>query len=247
MAGNCKRGFAGFTGLQGKQTAEGMITFDDNPMTGIVGRKYDPVWGSMRAERSLLSILGADKAKMYTRLALMNIATKDVLTPIELAKSALVGGTLTQTDINRLIVAMERAPFSSRVISVLPDLVGQTYLGRVIRRREPSCFAHLVKRVLSERQWAPGTTEEIYNQDIRSVLQSQNMRLVVYRRDVIYLLAFAETDEIIPFEHRGLRTQKFVGIFYAPEHGTITTGYQFSDLDRIDFGKDGVVWLTKPK
>ncbi|HNS63979.1 MAG TPA: hypothetical protein PKN11_06115, partial [Anaerolineaceae bacterium] len=107
MAGNCKREVAGFTGLQGKQTAEGMITFDDNPMTGIVGRKYDPVWGSMRAERSLLSILGADKAKMYTRLALMNIATKDVLTPIELAKSALVGGTLTQTDINRLIVAME--------------------------------------------------------------------------------------------------------------------------------------------
>ena len=32
---------------------DGLITFDDNPMTGIVGRKYDPVWGSMRAERSL--------------------------------------------------------------------------------------------------------------------------------------------------------------------------------------------------
>ena len=34
----------------------GQITLDEDPLTGIVGRKYSPVWGSMRYERSLKSM-----------------------------------------------------------------------------------------------------------------------------------------------------------------------------------------------
>lgn len=45
---------------------DGLITFDDHPRTGIVGRTYNPVWGSMRAERSLRS-MGLDVTKLAQR------------------------------------------------------------------------------------------------------------------------------------------------------------------------------------
>lgn len=44
---------------------DGAITLDEDPITGVVGRKWDPQWGTMRYERSLINILGSEEAKKY--------------------------------------------------------------------------------------------------------------------------------------------------------------------------------------
>lgn len=43
---------------------DGAITLDENPVTGVVGRRWDPHWGSMRYERSLKE-MGIDAKQYY--------------------------------------------------------------------------------------------------------------------------------------------------------------------------------------
>ncbi len=46
---------------------DGKVTLDEHPLTGIVGRRHDPVWGSMRYERSLREILGSGAVKGFKK------------------------------------------------------------------------------------------------------------------------------------------------------------------------------------
>jgi hypothetical protein len=44
---------------------DGKVTFDRDPISGIVGQTDDPRWGRMHYERSLKAIVGKEKARAY--------------------------------------------------------------------------------------------------------------------------------------------------------------------------------------
>ena len=199
MAGNCKRGFAGFTGLQGKQTAEGMITFDDNPMTGIVGRKYDPGWGSMRAERSLLSILGADKAKMYTRLALMGVAQQaGDHTVDDLIQMVGIGlRDLTPDEFQRVVTHVANAGFDpDRLERAGSRIAGLLWNGKVVKGGDllPPGEVHYLRHVVAGREWPEGTSINDYYASLRSTIVDSTTKIVISRYGNFWQIGFWGVD-----------------------------------------------------
>lgn len=201
MAGNCKREVAGFTGLQGKQTAEGMITFDDNPMTGIVGRKYDPVWGSMRAERSLLSILGADKAKMYTRLALMGVAQQaGDYTVDDLIQMVGIGlRDLTPDEFQRVVTHVANAGFDpDRLERAGSRIAGLLWNGKVVKGGDllPPGEVHYLRHVVAGREWPEGTSINDYYASLSPQSLTQLQKLSSADMEISGRLVFGVWTEL---------------------------------------------------
>lgn len=93
---------------------DGKVTLDENLVTGIVGRRHDPVWGSMRYERSLREILGREAAKGYRLLGASGI-TRPIHLQLHLPGTTILGKTSPKV---RSIFRNhpERAVFTSKIV-----------------------------------------------------------------------------------------------------------------------------------
>jgi hypothetical protein len=149
------------------------------------------------------------------------------------------------TEIDQIIVLISTAPFEPREIRApLPERhlrYGQHSLAGPV----PSLIDHLIKRVVVERQWAPGTTAQQYVRDIQQAVRHPAARLIVYvRRGGTMAAALVPTERVIPAGRRGRRTRRNFAVIYSVDRGTIITAYQYTDETTMSIPRDAR-WLKQ--
>jgi len=158
-----------------------------------------------------------------------------------------VGRQATSQEIARLIDRMTTVPFDQRPISAPIGLSGRSYLGRVVQAREDAWFAHLIKRVIEERQWAEGTTASQYLDDLRRAVQHPTSRLLLYvRRGGHHAAVIADTQAILGAGDQGDGALPLMLVVYSADRGILITGYQFSDWSKVQIPGDAL-WLKRPE
>ena len=153
------------------------------------------------------------------------------------------GRQATPEEIEQIVERMATAPFESRVRRVRPRERGTSYLGQVLGAYAKSLPYHLIKRVVMDKQWAEGTTEEQYMSDLQRAVHSPDARLVVYRRQGGAIAAtLCPTDTSLPPIRRGADVLPLLLVVYSADRGIIISGYQISALDQADIPREAL-WL----
>lgn len=144
------------------------------------------------------------------------------------------GRPATPEEVERIIERMATVPFNPRQRRVRGEERGASYQGYTLGAREEALRYHLIKRVVIEKQWAEGTTEEQYLADLRRAVSSSAARLVVFERRGGFLAAtITPTDLVIPVARHGSRSLPVMLVIYAADRGIIVSGYQFSSLETV--------------
>lgn len=147
-------------------------------------------------------------------------------------------------DVTQILVQVAGASFGSAAVYVPVKHRGMTYHGRSLQRHEASRFYHLVKRVVIERQWAEGTTEEEYEDDLRRATSVTSARLAVYTRwRTPFAAVFVPVADVVPLPRRGPGACPWLVVIYSADRGARVTGYMFTSLAELDIPEDAV-WLT---
>jgi len=152
------------------------------------------------------------------------------------------GREATSEEVARIVERIAMAPFEPRRVGVRPKDQGREYLGRQLGAREGSLFYHLVKRVLFEKQWAYGTTEDEYLGDLRRAVRHQSARIAVYKRWGGIIAAVLSTTDVIPGIRRGELQLAYLLIVYSADRGIIVSGYQISNIGAASIPEDAL-WL----
>lgn len=155
---------------------------------------------------------------------------------IDLLIRELVAGNrrASSADVQDIIQWMASAPFDSRTVRVPRSLQGVTYLGYTLTLQEPALLAHLIQRVVVDRQWLPGTTAETYLQDLRRAVVDDTSRLALYlRRGGAIAATLTTTERILPEIRRGDAVLPLMLVVYAADWGAIVSGYQCTSLDTL--------------
>ena len=145
----------------------------------------------------------------------------------------------TVEEAGRILKRIAVAPFMGEV-RVPPRHRGLRYGDREVRAREDSLFYHLAKRV-DEGQWAEGTTEEDYLEDLRSAAADPSARLVLYTLRGGNVAAVV-ADNPVPEERRGPDALDRLFVAYSADRATIITGYQVSGTETLTLSEDPL-WL----
>lgn len=147
------------------------------------------------------------------------------------------------TDVEQIIALMTAAPFDSGIVAVPGQERGARYRDIILTARVPSLDYHLVKRVALEHQWADGTTAQDYVADLRRVARLPEARLAVYeRRGGNIAAVVAATEDAVPQQRRGSRSEPHLVVIYSADRGIMVTGYQFSNISTVGIAP-GAQWL----
>ncbi len=143
------------------------------------------------------------------------------------------GRTATEEEIAQIIERMQAAPFNTAIVRVQVRERSATYQGQTLGAQEDALTFHLIKRVVIERQWTPGTTAEQYVEDLRRAISHPLARLAVYERRREHCAAtITPTAGVLPLERHGSQAESQLLVVYSADRGIILTGYQFSELER---------------
>ena len=154
------------------------------------------------------------------------------------------GRSATTDEIQEIIERMATSPFNPQLLRVPVRHRGSSYLGHALGAREPSLVYHLVKRVVIEEQWVRGTTAREYLADLRRAVRDPATRLAIYERGGEHIAAtMTPTETILPPERRGARFLTHLVVIHSADDGIIRTGYQVSDLSRVDIPTEAR-WLN---
>jgi hypothetical protein len=120
---------------------------------------------------------------------------------------------------NAIVDRIASAPFDPRpdVPVPTPDR-GLSYEGQILGARASALTYHLVKRVVSERQWAYGTSAEEYLADLRESARSPGARLAVYWRRGGHMAGILAENRVDPVR-RGPEAQRWLLIVFSADRG----------------------------
>lgn len=143
----------------------------------------------------------------------------------------------------RIVERMATASFSREIRRVPGKDRGFTYRGVTLANRADSLTYHLVKRVVIEEQWAPGTTTTRYVADLRHAVRAPSARLAVYATgDERIAVTVTPTAQVVPSRRRGVRPERHVLVIHSATKGIIVTGYQVSSVSATSI-PEGARWL----
>lgn len=226
------------------------LTLDEDKKTGIVGHTDPSRWGTFRFERGLEKVVGKKRAQeIYQSKEYKGLLQQMALNrrPVDKLLTEILAGQVEVTDgvVDRIARHVARADFYEGVVPVKADIVGKEYLGRVIEKREDALFAHLVKRVLGDKQWADGTTEAVFAKDLRNVVRKNDFGMALYERHGGTMLMVVG-DNNLAKSHKGEKPEALLAVLYSANRGKIISGYQASSLDTLDI-EENAIWLRKLK
>jgi hypothetical protein len=142
-------------------------------------------------------------------------------------------------EIDRILERVSGATFMGEV-KVPPRHRGLEYQGRAVGAKDESLFYHLARRV-DEGQWANGTTEEEYLQDLRNAASDPSPRLVLYTLRGGNMAAVF-SDNTVPRERLGPDSLDHLFVVYSADRGKIVSGYQVSGLGEVNVSGNPL-WL----
>lgn len=211
---------------------DGKVTLDENAMTGIVGRRMDPIWGSMRYERSLAGILGKAPAKSYTRLALMGLA-KEQLSADELIKVAGLGlRELKPGELDRVIRHVAAAGFDPNGLERAGGrLAGFEWNGEILKGSSmmPPGVAHYLRHAVVGREWPDGTSIEGYFESLRNIIVDKTSGIIVHKIGNEWQIGFINQSG----KWQGIEGGDIIFVEYRVSTAHWVTGYQPKDIDKI--------------
>jgi hypothetical protein len=145
-------------------------------------------------------------------------------------------------EVEMILHRIATAPFNTRPLAVDANLVGSSYLGRVLPERADSLSAHVWRRVLMDEQWAMGTTADEYLDDLHQAVQAPGTRLAIYSlRQSPHAVVIGPNS--VPPHRRGQRTGALIVVPYSVNGGMLTSGYQVHDLASVSL-PPSTRWLT---
>jgi hypothetical protein len=134
------------------------------------------------------------------------------------------------------------APFNPQQVRAERAVRGLVYQGRVVQQTDDSVFIHLVKRVHLEKQWATGTTQGEYLEDLQRLGTDSTCDVIVYDLGPGPVAALLGRNTVPP-RRLGTRHEPFLFVVYAPERRAIISGYQISGPQAVNLSKVPI-WLT---
>ena len=149
----------------------------------------------------------------------------------------------TDEEVAQIKERLSSAPFNPAIVRIGRSLRGTTYLGRPVRATERSLFAHLVQRVVRDRQWADSTSQRQYLADLRRAAKSRDSQLALYEDgpDLVVAVLGANT---LPAWKLGPRSGPLLFVVYSARTGRLLSGYQLASADRARIAGDAL-WLRK--
>lgn len=146
-------------------------------------------------------------------------------------------------EILQIVQRLASAPFDPRSDAIVPQKDrALSYQGRTLGSRTPAIIYHLAKRIVGDREWAPGTTAERFVADLHDAVRSPSARIVLYRRRGGSVAAVIAPNHI-PRARLGADARPYVFVVFAADRGTIITGYQTSFAVPPNVPEDAL-WLT---
>ncbi|MEJ5222839.1 MAG: phage minor head protein [Anaerolineales bacterium] len=216
----------------------------------VVGRARSNEWGTHRYEKSLAQLLGTEKAKGYTRLALMGAARNaDQYSVSDLIRVAGLGlRELSDDELRKIVEKVAKAGFNREHTSLVkPEMAGLVWKGKTLEvgERLPADEWHFVKHVLARQEWPEGTSLDEYLESLRAVIRNPESGIMVSRYQGIYWqIAFiAESGR-----WRGVGGSDFILVEYRDGYGFWITGFQPVDLQKqLHVHRSDIRWLRKMK
>ena len=148
---------------------------------------------------------------------------------------------VSDDEIEQVVARIADAPFSPEVVPVPVRHRRLAYAGHLLGAREPSLLLHLVRRVLVDEQWAPGTTADEYLADLHAAARDPAARVAVYYRTGQFSAAVLAPNRLPP-ARCGAQPEVLMLVVYSADRGTITTGYQVSSVATVNLPAT-VRWL----
>ncbi|GIV63923.1 MAG: phage minor head protein [Chloroflexota bacterium] len=219
-------------------------------LSDLVGRKRSKEWGTHRYEKSRAELLGGERAKGYTRLALMGaVKSGRQYSVSDLIRVAGIGlRKLEDDELQRIVQHVAKVGFNrEHTIIVKPEMAGIIWKGKLLKAGErlQADEWHFVKHVLVRREWPDGTSLDDYLQSLRMVIQNSESGIMVSRYQGTYWqVAFVLRSG----KYRGIGGSDFILVEYRDGYGFWVTGFQPVDLQKqlLSYRSD-VQWLRKMK
>jgi hypothetical protein len=173
------------------------------------------------------------------------VSTADEHAADRLIRELIASGRGASPDeIAQIVERMATAPFNPDIIRVPVKDRGSLYEGHALTAREQSITYHLTKRVMIERQWAPGTSAADYLTHQRSAVRYEHARLAVYERGgEPTAVTVTPTAAVLISDRLGARPLPNLLVVYSALRSIIRTGYQFSQLDQTTVPPEAL-WLS---
>jgi hypothetical protein len=128
-------------------------------------------------------------------------------------------------EVEVILDRMASAPFNSLEMRVPRRDRGHAYQGQTLGDRADSLTYHLVKRVVIEQQWAPGTTSDQYVEDLHRAVRDPQARLAVYAYGSDFVAStLTSTARAVPSARFGARPERLILVIYSAVRGALTTG-----------------------
>ena len=148
----------------------------------------------------------------------------------------------TPTEIARILSRMAGASFAPNTVKVPIKDRGHSYRGQTLGSQANSLDYHLVKRVIVEEEWSPGTTAAEYVADLQRVVQQPGARLVLFPFGSHHrAMALTATNRVIPSNRLGSAPLPLLIVVYSTDRGALITGYQVSSISKVNI-PTGAVW-----
>lgn len=200
----------------------------------LVGRKYDPVWGWMRYERSLKDVVGEEAAKGYTRLALMRVAQRAGNYSVDdLIRVAGIGlRELTPGELERVVRHVAGAGFDLNGLEKCGGrLSGLVWNGKTLKGSDmlPPGEAHYLRHVVKRQEWPTNTTLNEYYQSLREVIEDENSGIVVHKIGSEWQIGFLNSSG----KWRGQEGRNIIFVDYRISVSHWVTGFQPKDIDEL--------------
>ena len=147
----------------------------------------------------------------------------------------------TDEEVAAIIARLASAPFSERIVPVPRDYRGLRYQGLPLSSHERALRMHLAVRVVEDKQWREGTTEEMYVADLHEAASDPTSRLLIYQRRGGPIAAMLGPNNL-PAERLGIAPQPLIFVIYSADRSTIISGYQASAINALSIPAE-VRWL----
>lgn len=215
-------------------------------LSDIVGRSRSKAWGTHRYEKSLAELLGAEKAKGYTRLALMGVARNaGRYSADDLIRVAGLGlRELTPEELKRIVQHVAKAGFDPNGLEKCGGrLAGLVWNGKTLKGNDTLSpgEAHYLRHVVKRHEWPANTTLNEYYQSLREVIEDENSGIVVHKIGSEWQIGFLNSSG----KWRGQEGRDTIFVDYRISISHWVTGFQPKDIDNLvtDDRWSNVQWI----
>lgn len=168
-------------------------------LSDLVGETTNSRWGAMRYEKSLKEVLGEEKAKEYTRLALLGVARNAPgYSADDLIRVVGVGlRELTPQELNKVIEHVANIGFNPNALEKCGSRIGGlVWNGQVLKSTDklPTGVVHYLRHVVAQSEWSQGTLLDDYYKSLKNIILDKETKIVISRYGKFWQIGFLGQD-----------------------------------------------------